>query len=103
MAEEVETVTIKLSPEQMEYIKKTYLGILERVIQERQAIKAKMEFSLKHLAGALDLYSKLPFDLRSIIANMSVLEALKLIKQVYDSIEVEEVEDETPDSPPIDP
>jgi len=89
MAQEVETVTVKLDPEQLEYIKKTYMDTLDRVIQERQAIKGRMEIAFRLLTEALDLYSKLPFDLRSSIANVSVLEASKLVKHVFDSIGVE--------------
>jgi hypothetical protein len=104
MAEE--TVTIKLDPEQMEYIKKTYMDTLDRVIQERQAIKAKMSMLLEHGLHAWKIYRKagdIPEHLKTLddgwppilgsadagTLGYHLAAMIEYSKQVYDSIEVE--------------
>lgn len=105
MANERPMVMVKLEPEQMDYIKKNYLDVIERVIQERKEIKAKLDCVLEHAAHAWNAYNQLrpedvtindldcwPPDITAEVGSIAyhLIAMIEYTKQVYDSIQVVE-------------
>lgn len=105
MANERPMVMVKLDHEQMDYIKKNYLDVIERVIQERKEIKVELDCILEHAAHAWNAYDKLrpedvtindpscwPPDITAGVGSIAyhMVAMIEYAKQLSDSIEIVE-------------